>query len=494
MKKLTLLILVFSFCGISYATGYVASPVKVHKYTTTHARTLNIPSSYDARKDDIVLPARDQKTDGTCWAFSTCDALQTLYAKNGLKKEYLSPQAFATCFTGFEFRPIVDGGNSQIAGSMLARLEGIVLESALPYDYTNSTCQTYSKEDTPAYTLGWINLPEGDATAIKEAIMKYGSVTCSYYHENKYYNNATNTYEYIGSNTSNHGVSIIGWDDSKGAWLVKNTWGNHLFDEGCIWVSYKDSKIAQECTAYTDVTPTDSIDHVYHYSTSGMTATYGTASTNKRINGYTKHHFATKQQITYIGTYNFYEGTKAVFFVRGKNKQMLYESEPVTMDAPGFYKHTLKEPIVVEGEVEICVGYESSKYSYVIPIEMAFPNFNTIELHPNTQWLSFEGSEAKTEVSTSDNQLNLCIYAYTMDYIETDVKNTYANKQVYNGKTINPEVWNDAIAITLYNIVGKEVATLTPGDTTLPNLLTGIYIIKVTWNDGSYHAEKACIQ
>ena len=125
---------------------------------------------------------------------------------------------------------------------------------------------------------------------------------------------------------------------------------------------------------------------------------------------------------------------------------------------------------------------------------MEFPNYNTIELHPKTQWHSFEGSEAKTEVSTSDNQLNLCIYAYTVDYIETDVKNTYANKQVYNGKTINPEVWNDAIAITLYNIVGKEVATLNPGDTTLPNLLTGIYIIKVTWNDGSYHAEKACIQ
>ena len=115
MKKLTLLfVLTCLFGTISHATGYVASPFKVHEYTITHARTQSIPTSYDARKEGIVLPARDQQTDGTCWAFSTCDVLQTLYQKNGMEAQYLSPQVFATCFNGFDIEPIKGGGNSQI--------------------------------------------------------------------------------------------------------------------------------------------------------------------------------------------------------------------------------------------------------------------------------------------------------------------------------------------------------------------------------------------
>jgi C1A family cysteine protease len=500
MKKLTLLfVLTCLFGSISYATGYVASPFKVHEYTITHARTQSIPTSYDARKDGIVLPARNQQTDGTCWAFSTCDVLQTLYQKNGMKAQYLSPQVFATCFNGFDIEPIKGGGNSQIAGSLMARLEGIVTASAVPYNPSNTSCPTYSKKDIPAYTLGWEYLPAGDATAIKKAILQYGSVTCSYFHKDEYFNASTQIYQYTGNATSNHGVSIIGWDDSKQAWLIKNTWGDTRYDEGCMWVSYKDTNIANECTAYTDITPTNSIDYVYHYNTSGMTGSFGTDNLNEQINAIARHHFGSKQQLTYIGTYNIFEGTEVSFFVKDTQGNILYQSEKTILPLTGFYKHTLKEPLPVEGDVDICVSYSSGKYIRVIPIEVEIPGetpgqvYNTIQLHPNTQWVSFEGSSQKTEISNNGFPFNLCIYAYTQDRTETAVAHTTINQPVYNGKSINPEVWNNARAITLYNIVGKEVATFSPGETTLPLLLSGIYIIKVVHLDGSIYAEKVCI-
>lgn len=494
MKKITLLTLVLSmWTGISYANGYVKPPVNFHQYKVTHTRAAALPSSYDARKDGIVQPVRNQLVDGTCWAFSTCDALQTLYLKNGMETGYLSPQVLATCFKGFSIRPIKDGGNSLIAGSMFARLEGIVLESAVPYNPSNTDCASYTEQNIPAYTLGWEFLPENDAIAIKEAILKYGSVTCSYYHHEDYFDPATYLYEYTGSNVSNHGVSIIGWDDAKQAWLIKNTWGNHRFDEGCIWVSYKDTNIATECTVYTDITPTNKVDHVYQYSTTGMVGNYGSNNANQRINGVARHTFGANEQLTYIGTYNIIEGTKVVFFVKDTKGNLLYESEEVVLPLTGFYKHTLKEPLPVSGEVDICVGYESDTYARVIPIEIESEGYNTVTLHPNSQWVYFEGSTNKTALSTTNNPYNLCIYAYTQDRKETAVENTYANKRVYNGHCINHEVWNHAASITLYNIVGKEVATLPVGETQLPALMSGIYIIKVTWQDGSSYAEKVCM-
>ncbi len=45
-----------------------------------------LPSSYDARREKIITPVKDQGEDGTCWAFSVMSALETDAIKNhGLK-------------------------------------------------------------------------------------------------------------------------------------------------------------------------------------------------------------------------------------------------------------------------------------------------------------------------------------------------------------------------------------------------------------------------
>ena len=48
----------------------------------------------------------------------------------------------------------------------------------------------------------------------------------------------------------NHDVLLIGWDDDKGAWLIKNSWGTdwgntggHGTDKGYMWIAYGSNNI-----------------------------------------------------------------------------------------------------------------------------------------------------------------------------------------------------------------------------------------------------------
>ena len=47
-----------------------------------------------------------------------------------------------------------------------------------------------------------------------------------------------------GSNAEvNHGVTLVGWDDSKQAWRIKNSWGPGWGESGYMWIAYNTNKI-----------------------------------------------------------------------------------------------------------------------------------------------------------------------------------------------------------------------------------------------------------
>ena len=43
----------------------------------------------------------------------------------------------------------------------------------------------------------------------------------------------------------NHTISVVGWDDTRHAWLIKNSWGTDWGDSGFGYIGYNSNRIGR---------------------------------------------------------------------------------------------------------------------------------------------------------------------------------------------------------------------------------------------------------
>ena len=98
----------------------------------------------------------------------------------------------------------------------------------------------------------------------------------SIYYNDSYLRNSK-YYYYNGANSTNHAVVVVGWDDSiattnfynspsiKGAWIVKNSWGQSYGDNGYFYVSYGDRRVCTNLSTFSGVT-VNTYDNAYNAS------------------------------------------------------------------------------------------------------------------------------------------------------------------------------------------------------------------------------------
>jgi len=194
------------------------------------------PTEVDWRQKNAVTPVKNQKTCGSCWAFSTTGALEGAWAIATGKLVPLSEQQLVDCAKKF--------GNNGCNGGLMdngfkyEQQAPVCTEESYPYKALDSTCKaTGCTVGIPkGGVVGYKDVAPSDMEALMDAVAK-GPVSVAIEADQM----AFQTYK-SGVLTKacgeklDHGVLIVGYGTEAGKdyWLVKNSWGPTWGEDGFI--------------------------------------------------------------------------------------------------------------------------------------------------------------------------------------------------------------------------------------------------------------------
>lgn len=187
-----------------------------------------LPAAYTAQYTSI----KNQGSCGGCWAFSTAGMFESVLLKKGISTD-LSEQWLISCNTnGWG----CNGGN--FANSYYLN-PGAVLESCFRYKAVDAPCKTgcaYVYKASSSHSASSVD-------AMKAAIYNYGAVSCAVTVTTYFQAYSGGIFNYNTNSPCNHAVVLVGWDDSKNAWRMKNSWGKSWGESGLMWIVYGVSNI-----------------------------------------------------------------------------------------------------------------------------------------------------------------------------------------------------------------------------------------------------------
>lgn len=268
-----------------------------------------LESSYNTNKTLYNNSVKNQGNYGVCWAFAANNISESYCLKNAVtpvndfSELHLSYFTFhrpndPLSMTNGDTLSVISGSgnfasigsNSEITTLALSNWLGPVSESAFPYSQMSSVVSNgidssyaYSNSVAHMQDAYWISMK--DPVSVKESIKMYGSAAVTIGYNDSYMNYQTDSFNNNASSSSNHMISIIGWDDNysrdnftakpvgNGAWLCKNSWGSYWGDNGYFYVSYEDKSILESNACFYQYESASNYDKNYMYD-GGLLACY----------------------------------------------------------------------------------------------------------------------------------------------------------------------------------------------------------------------------
>lgn len=214
------------------------------------AETVGAPTSFDLRNVggiDYSTSVKDQLGCGSCVAFGTVATMEHVarFTRRapGLALDLSEAHAFycygradgATCGTGWWVHRLLPSTQNS----------GVTFEDYYPYTDVDQNCSNLNADwpNRLAKTTGFANIG-GNAAAMKEYISTYGSITSCFIVYQDFFSYRSGVYRHLsGGVAGGHCVVLIGYDDSEGCWIAKNSWGTGWGDGGFFKIAYGEANI-----------------------------------------------------------------------------------------------------------------------------------------------------------------------------------------------------------------------------------------------------------
>jgi C1A family cysteine protease len=395
------------------------------------------PSSFDLRTTGKLTPVKNQLNAGTCWAHAVYGSYESYllpeeewdFSENNMKN--LLSNYYPD---GYDY---TDGGNFFMATAYLARWSGPIIEADDRYNPNNHDSPTNLNPVTHLQEMTFI--PDRtdflDNENIKQAVITYGAVATSMYMDNDYYNPTNHSFYYNASESCNHAVCIVGWDDNynksnftitppeNGAFIVKNSWGSDWGENGYFYVSYYDTMFGSGSAVFNSAEPTNNYNRNYQYDPLGWTNSLGYGNNTAWFsNIFTSQGNDTLKAVSFYAaqansTYELY----AYLNPNNGNPRsgMIIANKTGTITTSGYKTITFNStlPLQPGAKFSIVIKLTTPGYNYPIPMENPIYGYSSkATAHNGESYISYNGTSWSDLTSIYSNS-NVCLKAFTIDNI-----------------------------------------------------------------------------